>query len=100
MLDTSRLDVNSDSHNDALLPIPKRQVTDAEQLTIFAAIYDAFWRGGEKVAPWASRKIRVHPLIGLPTQSQAKTSRPMTTGLSIAHVKNSTTLTGNLKRLA
>lgn len=48
----------SDLHPDrdwptyGLLPVPKRALTDAEKTTVLAAVYDAYWRGDEKIAPW------------------------------------------------
>ncbi len=35
-----------------LLPVPQRELTNVEKMAILAAIYDAHWRGSEKIAPW------------------------------------------------
>jgi len=48
----AELDPAKDPRNEALLPCPKRALTDAEKIAVLAAVYDAHWRGGEKIAPW------------------------------------------------
>jgi len=45
-------DFNPNAASENLLPVPSRALTDAEKMTILAAVYDAHWRGSEKVAPW------------------------------------------------
>lgn len=47
--------------NESLLPVPRRALTDAEKKTILAAVYDAHWRGGEKIAPWGVAKNEARP---------------------------------------
>lgn len=42
----------TDPRNEELLPVPRRELTDVEKIAVLAAIYDAHWRGNEKVAPW------------------------------------------------
>lgn len=39
-----------------ILPLPRRALSDTEKLTILAAVYDANWRGAEKIAPWGVSK--------------------------------------------
>jgi hypothetical protein len=41
-----------DPQNERLLPVPKRALTETEKTAVLAAVYDAHWRGSEKVAPW------------------------------------------------
>jgi len=41
-----------DPQNERLLPVPKRALTETEKTVVLAAVYDAHWRGSEKVAPW------------------------------------------------
>ena len=48
----SELHFAKDPPLSSLLPIPRRELMDAEKLTILAAVFDAHWRGAEKVAPW------------------------------------------------
>ena len=42
----------NDPRNEELLPVPRRELTEFEKIAILAAVYDAHWRGSEKVAPW------------------------------------------------
>ena len=48
----AELHYDNDPPHESLLPVPKRALTDAEKMTILAAVYDAHWRGAEKIAPW------------------------------------------------
>lgn len=41
-----------DPRNEKLLPVPRRELADIEKIAVLAAVYDAHWRGSEKVAPW------------------------------------------------
>lgn len=48
----AELHYNNDPPHESLLPVPRRALTDGEKMTILAAVYDAHWRGAEKIAPW------------------------------------------------
>lgn len=48
----AELHYDNDPPHESLLPVPRRALTDAEKMTILAAVYDAHWRGAEKIAPW------------------------------------------------
>lgn len=59
----AELHYDNDPPRGTLLPVPRRALTPAEKKTILAAVYDAHWRGGEKVAPWGLSKDGSDPEV-------------------------------------
>lgn len=52
----------TDPQNEELLPVPSRELSNVEKIAVLAAIYDAHWRGSEKVTPWGLSDDRSDPV--------------------------------------